>query len=412
MKGNRDQETLIVYQGPWNWDFLWNRSQPLAVALAEKCTVVYIDCGPIEGTSAWHRTMRRIPKVRSLLSRWHRGKLVSTDTAVLHFKWTGVLKNAGRANTLDWTRQGYRDLSRALQPLFASHKRHWLLSSRPAVRGLLTLHSWDRILYDLEDPWFSLSWGPGLNRTAVLDDLRRADVVFANGPRTADEYQSHIGRPVYNLPNGIDVWLADALEAGGIARPAGIPPASPPLRAVFVGNINDRIDFVQFRDVATHATGWHFYFVGPESVGGTEGEAWQALRLLPNVSHLPPVKHKEIPAYLHAADALLLPYSKMGGAAMFPAKLLEYVAAMKPVISTVSFGGEWSALPTVQTVNGAAEFISALRSIEVERSPLPDEVREDCRRIIRKNTWEGRAAQLIEAAVDAGRSNRRGSVLI
>jgi glycosyltransferase involved in cell wall biosynthesis len=268
---------------------------------------------------------------------------------------------------------------------------------------MLQLHAWDRVLIDLEDPWFSLAWGPGLDRPAATEDLRRADVVFANGPRTAEEYQAHSGRPVHNLPNGIDTWLADALDGGELALPKGMATASPPRRAVFVGNINDRIDFSQFHEVAAGAEGWHFYFVGPESVGGAESEAWRALKGRPNVTHLPPVEHREIPSYLQAADALLLPYSRMGGAAMFPAKLLEYVAAMKPVVSTVDFGGEWSSLPTVHTVNGAREFTAALQTIAQQNGRLDESAAAACRRIVRENTWDQRAAQFIAAAENARR---------
>jgi glycosyltransferase involved in cell wall biosynthesis len=390
---------LLVYQAPWDWDFLWNRSQPLAQALAGHVEVLYLDCG----VSYHDRVVQRIntwfPKfARRLSIRLFKFRKLPIAERLTRLRWVSSINNPWFLTCSDLSPVTYRRLRELLSTTARDFDQVWLLTSRPGARGLLDLWPWDRLLVDLEDPWLSLTWATHFPRERIIQLLHRADVIFANGPRIAEEYTTIAGREVYDLPNGIDQSFLDRLATEDLPRPSWMPQRAEAHNAVFTGHINDRIDLAGLERMVTALPNVDFVFIGKVSLPDAVRPMWHKMLEHPNLHLLPPVSHAEVPAILTHADMLLLPYAHMGGTTMFPAKLFEYLAAGKPIISSVDFSAGKFELPSLRVCESIETMIAAIDDVATGRWTIDVANVKRCREIAESNTWDRRADEFLRIA--------------
>gem|GEM_PF-2964476 len=396
---------LIVYQAPWNWEFLWNRSQPLSTALASRATVFYLNCG-VDEPGPLMKICRLIPKLRGLLAGCYQPmRYFEVNDNLRVFRWRGLWRNDYHVATQDRIHSAYRKLVYLIQQMSKSHDEVWLLTSRPMAQGLLTLYPWDKLLVDLEDPWLSLSWGERLSKDLVLKFLQRADVIYANGEKISSEYANFCGRSVQNLPNGIDTDFVNRLVSSAKTF-SEILTERCGLKAVFTGNFNDRVDLSGLITIAEKCPFITLVFVGLVNIPNESAADLARLRALPNAVFIPYVTHDRLPGILSSADALLLPYAHAGSQLMFPAKLYEYIAAAKPILMTSDFGLGCAIPPSVRIFRSTADFVTGLKELEQKKWKLTAEQVASCQEQATKNTWNKRADLMISIAAGIGRHAR------
>jgi glycosyltransferase involved in cell wall biosynthesis len=400
-------DTVVVYQGPWDWGFLWNRAQPLAKALSRHAEIHYLDGGLVGPRPPWDvpaRLLARLPGAAG----WHRQRIQAVSSALSVWSWQGLRPDPMRMVHGDRPASHYRRLQLHLRRRAAEGAAVWLLSSRPWAATLRRLHAWDRVVVDIEDPWFDLNWGRQMDRAVALDAIRDADVVFGNGAAIAGEYQALSGRRVVSLPNGVDAAFLDLL-AEKLPLPDFYRDAPPGSRAVFTGNVNDRLDFPMLAALVAEP-GWNFFFVGQDSVPADMRRLWRGITDRPNVRVVPPRPHREIAAVLQHADALLLPYFRAGHEKMFPAKLFEYAATGTPIVATIDFTAGAFAIPSAEICGSVEECRRTLRRIrDGGAAPAADRLAA-CAELARRNTWDARAAEFMTlvAGPAVGRATARG----
>lgn len=405
----------IVYQAPWDWDFLWNRAQPLAQALTAHADVLYLDCGdrPIEsGWRSWlwwlRETFRARPsRVWSLLLpvfRYSRcDRLAPGLWRYTWWRWNPLVLRTTRG---DREPSVYRQLQRDLLRRKDRDQPLWLLTSRPPAEGLLNLVPWSRIAADLEDPWPEMPWYSTVPAAVYQRLADRANVVFANGAAIARTARAHYGANVFELPNGVAAEFVNACTLPQ-RRPAWLPARNSPERAaVFTGYINNRIDFALLRKVASIATGWKFYFVGSVALPPESRGPWAEILASGRVIHVPAVAHAALPAILQHADALLLLYTPSAAAAMLPAKLLEYIAAARPIICNSRWLAGIYPTGTFHVCEDARAVADALGRI-ASGPEISAETVAAARALAAQHTWPKRAQVLFDtlAASDRPRSN-------
>jgi glycosyltransferase involved in cell wall biosynthesis len=121
---------------------------------------------------------------------------------------------------------------------------------------------------------------------------------------------------------------------------------------------------------------------------------------MPNVHRLGYRPYEELPAYLGAFDAGLLPavinaYTR----SMFPMKFYEYLASGLRVVSTpLPFAGHDH--PGIEIGEGAAEFSAAISRALASGRLSPDESRA----AVGENTWEARLHKMLAVAGLDGRA--------
>lgn len=201
----------------------------------------------------------------------------------------------------------------------------------------------------------------------------------------ANTWRGRGAEPVV-LPNGCDV--SHFAAAGTRPRPADVDQDR--CYVAFVGTLADRIDADALLAVADR--GIDVLLVGAPR----RTSPWPELAALlrhPSIHHVGGRRYEELPDYLGAAQVGLLPYRvDEYNRGSFPLKLLEYLAAGLPVVSTDLPAVRWLDAPDVRVAQDPSAFADAVVL------QLAQEARHDRRDVRRRfaagHDWSQRAAAL------------------
>ena len=161
--------------------------------------------------------------------------------------------------------------------------------------------------------------------------------------------------------------------------------------AVFAGALGFRFDEELAAAVARELPDWTLLFAGP-----AEPAAEEALAPLPNAVLTGTFAHAELPRLLALGRVCLVPYRVNAfNDNLVPVKLVEYLAAGRPVVSTPMKAADGFA-DAVAFVGGAKALAEAVRTAASEDTPT-----ERRRRVERAGafSWERRIDEL-EGAVE------------
>lgn len=223
--------------------------------------------------------------------------------------------------------------------------------------------------------------------------VREADVVLATSPALAKRLAAATPRAHY-VPNVADFehFARPAPEPAWLAR-------VPRPRVAFSGALDPyKLDYALLGELLERAPDLHFVLIGPASTAGPNPEL---ARLPRSRVHAPGlVPYGELPAWLHAMDALVMPYVLSEHTRhIFPLKAFEYLATGRPVIATPL--DSLATLPPVfPRVAGGEAFAAAVRDALAD----PARGRDERVALARANTWETRVRrieELLEAALAA-----------
>ena len=109
---------------------------------------------------------------------------------------------------------------------------------------------------------------------------------------------------------------------------------------VYIGNMEDRVDWGFVADVARQCPKLNFYFVGRIAAKSKPRHAWELERAnaltLPNVISTGPVPQKDIHLWSWKAGVNWMPYKTDHpfNIACCPTKIMDYMASGRPVLST------------------------------------------------------------------------------
>jgi glycosyltransferase involved in cell wall biosynthesis len=247
------------------------------------------------------------------------------------------------------------------------------------------------VIYEVVDDH---AWSPGMNnrlRRAFRDSENRvlstADVVFAWSEPIRD-------RLARRHPN---VLLAPAaVDVESLAAAGDRDPESPPL-AVYVGSANFRFDAELLAEVARRLQGWRFALAGP-----VDGSVARRLEPLRNVYLEGRVAPSMVPGLLGRAAVCLVPYCRdKFSDSLFPIKLVEYLAAGRPVVATpIRAAGQFAELVSIGET--AAEFAAAIERAAREDS---DAARRQRLSRARSFSWDRRIDEM-EQAIEAALASR------
>jgi glycosyltransferase involved in cell wall biosynthesis len=207
--------------------------------------------------------------------------------------------------------------------------------------------------------------------------IERADCIVCTSESLAERF-ARPGRRVEFVPNGADVHLFE--NAAALEEPAPIRDLARP-RAAYAGTIDYRCDADAICAVADRM---------PVVVLGYAADAQtvRRLRMHRNVRYVGAVPQAAVPAYLGAADVLLMPYLDNAATRfIYPQKLHEYLATGRPVVA--SRLPALAAFGDVITLASTAEFGSAAVQAAAQR----DEGAEARVLTARANSWEDRVSR-------------------
>jgi UDP-galactopyranose mutase len=261
----------------------------------------------------------------------------------------------------------------------------WLRFPTPELVPLVEGHPWRAVVFEAVDDHAA---GPGMTdrlvrvlRAAENRVLARADVVFA----WSEPIRERLAARHPNVRLATAAVELEPLEA--VAETPGEERT-----AVFAGALGFRFDERLAAEAARLLPDWTLLLAGP-----ADDEASRALTGLPNVQLTGRFEHGDLPALLARGAVALIPYRRNAFTDMLvPVKLVEYLAAGRPVVSTPMRAAEGFA-DVVTFASGAEPFAEAVRSAARDDSP---EARRRRLERVRPYSWERRIDEL-EAAIEA-----------
>jgi len=215
--------------------------------------------------------------------------------------------------------------------------------------------------------------------------LERVDAVVATARTLTESKRPRSGRAYY-LPQGVHY------EHFATPRP---PPADlaelPRPRIGFAGGVAAPVDVELVHRLAAAFPSGSVVLVGPVTLP-------RAALAAPNIHLLGPRAYRDLPGYLQAFDVGIVPYVlNAHTVAVDPLKLLEYLAAGIPVVTTN--------LPEVRKYAAAIAigsthdgFVAAVREA-VQRPGTPQRRQA----LAREHGWNRRAAELLGILAEVSR---------
>ncbi|WFB46562.1 glycosyltransferase [Vibrio coralliilyticus] len=189
------------------------------------------------------------------------------------------------------------------------------------------------------------------------------------------------GLKTAHIPHGVDYELFNT----SISRARDLPLDGKPI-AGFYGSISQWLDYKLIAQVCLDNPHWNFVFIGPLELDHNP------LPNFPNVFYLGPKPHRELPRYSQHWDASMLPFLFNDQIqACSPLKLMEYLAAGTPVVTT-PFPALAPYRSHVSIANDARQFSQSLNQVlSIENTDTE---------IVRRDSWDARSRvvnQLLES---------------
>ncbi|USX12391.1 NAD(P)-binding protein [Oxalobacteraceae bacterium OTU3CAMAD1] len=275
-----------------------------------------------------------------------------------------------------------------LQPLLAELSRGdeapivWFYTPM-ALPLLPPLHA-GLVVYDCMDELSAFKNPPKqlLQRETAL--LKIADLVFTGGPSL---YEAKRGRHdnAHCFPSSVDAaHFHQALDRGN-AHPlhAGIPGP----RLGYYGVIDERFDAPLLAALADAHPEWQLVMVGPVVKIDPA-----SLPQRQNIHYLGQQSYQDLPRFLAGWDVCLLPFA-LNEATRYisPTKVLEYMAAELPAVSTAIKDVEDPYSDIVWVAHSHAEFIESCEAALAMTPVLRSALNEKMRAVVDKTSWEATA---------------------
>ena len=224
-----------------------------------------------------------------------------------------------------------------------ANKRVW-----KRVKNILREHDIDHFIYiNSFDPVYNLTkyfcdpklsiyicydWmysDPYIARHGVREErkiMKQSDLVVCTS-KPLKEYALKINANSYFIGNAVNV--NHFLESDD-DMPEDYKPIKKPI-ILFLGNIDNRLDYQLILRTAKANPSLAFVFVGPVQKTAAKLKASSQK----NIHLLGPVSYNDVPRYIKNADICWIPFRKSPQTKhIYPLKLHEYLACGKPVITT------------------------------------------------------------------------------
>lgn len=356
--------TIVVFCH-LRWDFVFQRPQQLLTRLADSFNILMVE-EPVYHEGSDFLQQRQV----------HPGVTVCTPH-------TGV------------TAAGFHDdqlprVQALLRGLLPGGEQPIVWFYTPMAVPLLSALRPSLVVYDCMDELSAFKNPPPqlMQREAAL--LARADIVFTGGPSLFEAKRLR-HRNVWCFPSSVDAAHFGKARAQGRDHPdhpdqLGLPHP----RLGFYGVIDERFDMALLETVAAARPAWQLVMVGPV-VKIDPGE----LPRRPNIHYMGQRDYQDLPWFLSGWDVCLMPFAINESTRFIsPTKVLEYMAAERPIVSTPV---KDVAIPYGKLVAIAADAEAFIAACEAALALAPSQrkvMTAGMREIVESTSWQRTAEQM------------------
>ena len=372
--------TLIVFCH-LRWDFVFQRPQHLMTRLAEHYQILLVE-EPVHSEGAAHLQKTAVaPNIT--VCRPH----TNIHAHGFHDDQIPTLQGL----LADLVPEGERPVVWFYTPM-----------ALPLLQGLNP----SLVVYDCMDELAAFKNPPKqlLQRESAL--LGIADLVFTGGPSLYEAKKNRHAN-AHCFSSSVDAkHFRQALDSA-ISHPEQAQIAGP--RLGFYGVIDERFDTELVRRMAEAHPEWQIVLVGPV-VKIDPAELPRAA----NVHYMGQRNYDELPKFLAGWDVCLLPFA-MNDSTKFisPTKVLEYMAAEKPSVSTPITDVKVPYGDVVAIASTPEEFIAACERMLAMSAEEQATMVERMRDIVANTSWDKTAARMHELiSTTAPGSKARASAVL
>lgn len=334
----------------------------------------------------WDFVYQRPQHLISRLSKEHKILVVEEpvgrgdDLEIRAFKITDAL------HVLQPTIDNIGDLGVFLKKLLptADSQIGWFYSS--AFVDVLNHFDFSVIVYDCMD---ELSLFKGASQQLIEQErylLSAADIVFTGG-KSLYEAKKEKHQNVFCFPSSVD---QEHFEQGNysVELPSDIKLISKPIVGYY-GVIDERIDLKLLERSAKKMPDVSFVMIGP-ICKIEEKDLPQAA----NIFYLGMKTYEELPVYLNEFDYAMMPFA-LNDATKFisPTKTLEYMCALKPIISTKIKDVERDYSHCIRLIEDENDFYTAVKHTN-------DSFEDAYREILETTSWDATALKMSQLIKD------------
>ncbi|WP_305822193.1 glycosyltransferase [Massilia brevitalea] len=369
-------QTLIVFCH-LRWDFVFQRPQHLMTRLAEHYDILFIE-EPVQTEGPAHLKKTAVaPNIT----------VCQPHTNVPHYGFHDDQIPVLQGLLSDLVPEGERPVVWFYTPM-----------ALPLLQGLDPA----LVVYDCMDELSAFKNPPKqlLQRESAL--LNIADLVFTGGP-SLYEAKKNRHPNAHCFSSSVDAnhfrqALDEAISHKDQAHVAGP-------RLGFYGVIDERFDTGLVRDMAAAHPEWQIVLVGPVvKIDPAE------LPRAENVHYMGQRGYQELPQFLAGWDVCLLPFA-MNESTKFisPTKVLEYMAAEKPSVSTPITDVKVPYGDVVAIAETPAEYIAACERMLAQTAEENAAMAKRMREVVANTSWDKTAARMHELISNAVPGNKARS---
>lgn len=348
--------TTILVFSHLRWDFVYQRPQHLLSRLARHYRIVVMEEPVFREGTAFLKSYSPAANVTVLQPHTPVPARGFDDSQM------PVLKSllAGIVGTLDDT--------------IAWFYTPMALPLLPAIRPGL-------VVYDCMDDLTHGSAVPAQMREREQALLDVADVVFTGGPSACAAKRAQHAN-VHCIPSSVDLpHFSQSLDRG-LAHQSQLGLRSP--RMGYFGVIDERFDMGLLKEIADARPQWDVVIVGPML-----NIAPSALPSNPNIHYMGKANYYELPRYLAAWNVCLMPFAlKPCTSLLSPVKVLEYMAAKLPIVSTAINDVVTQYGRIISIARSAQEFIDACDAALAMPPERRARMASQMGAVVRSTSWE------------------------
>lgn len=210
------------------------------------------------------------------------------------------------------------------------------------------------VIYDCMD---ELSAFKGASKALIEQEkqlIQKSDVIFTGG-KSLYEAKCKMSDNVYCYPSSVDQQHFEKALQDTTIIPEDIKNITRPIVGYY-GVIDERIDLQLLDQIAQLRPAVSFVMIGP-----IVKIAEEELPRHANLHYLGGKPYNDLPAYLKAMDIAMMPFA-LNESTQFisPTKTLEYIAALKPIISAPIYDVKRDYSTVLSIVNNPQEFVMAV----------------------------------------------------